>query len=70
MTTVASKEQFLKRLEDIVEGISSTKTKFKKKHDEAKFRRDDLNTQLLGLIDLQRKYAALIKQFKIAFERA
>ena len=70
MATIPSKEQFLKKLEDIVEGISTTKTKFRKKHDDEKTKRDQLNNELLGLIDLQRKYAALIKQFKIAFERA
>ncbi|KAL7020752.1 hypothetical protein ACKWTF_011636 [Chironomus riparius] len=70
MATIPSKEQFLKKIEDIVEGISTTKTKFRKKHDDEKTKRDQLNNELLGLIDLQRKYAALIKQFKIAFERA
>lgn len=69
MTTVPSKEQFLKKFEDIVEGVITMKSKIRKKHDDEKTRRDELNSELLALIDLQRKYAASIKQFKIACEK-
>jgi len=69
MATPYSREQFQKKLEDIVEGVTTTKTKFKRKNDEEKSKRDELNSELLGLIELQRKYAAMIKRFKIACER-
>jgi hypothetical protein len=68
MMTVSSKEQFLKKLEDINEGVQTTKTKFRKKCDDEKSKRDQLNSELLGLIELQRRYAGLIKQFKTLFD--
>lgn len=69
MTTIHSKEQFLKKFEEIVEGVSSTKVKIKRKNDDEKTKRDQLNNELLSFIELQRKYAAMIKQFKIACEK-
>lgn len=66
MATIPSKEQFLKKFEDIVEGVSSTKSKIRRKNDDEKSKRDQLNSELLGYIDLQRKYAAMVKQFRIA----
>lgn len=69
MATIHSKEQFLKKFEDIVEGVIAMKSKVRKKHDEEKIRKDELNKELLALIDLQRKYAASIKQFKLACEK-
>ncbi|KAG5678485.1 hypothetical protein PVAND_008154 [Polypedilum vanderplanki] len=68
MMTVSTKEQFLKKLEDIVEGVSITKSKFKKKYDDEKLKRDQLSSELLNLIELQRKYGSLIKKFKIIFD--
>lgn len=69
MNTISSKEQFLKKFEDIVEGVIAMKSKVRKKHEDEKKRRDEQNTELLGLVDIQRKYAASIKQFKMAFEK-
>ena len=68
MATTESKEQFLKKFEEIVESVIAMKSKVQKKHDEEKVRRDDLNSELLALMDLQRKYAAALKQFKLACE--
>lgn len=59
----------MKKLEEIVEGVSSSKAKIKRKNDDEKARRDQLNSELLSFIELQRKYAAMIKQFKIACEK-
>lgn len=64
------KEQFLKNFNDIVDGTSTTKSKFRKKHDDEKTKRDTLNAELFGFIELQRKYASLIKEFKIACEKS
>lgn len=69
MATLHSKEQFLKKFEDIVEGVSTMKFKIKKKNDDEKTRKDNMNSELLGFIDLQRKYAAMIKQFREACEK-
>lgn len=68
MTTVHTKEQFLEKFEEIVEGVSMTKSKIHRKHDNERKTRDDFNAELLGLIELQRRYAAMIKQFQIACE--
>ena len=69
MATLHSKEQFMKKFEEIVEGILLSKTKIKRKNDDEKTKRDQLNSELLSFIELQRKYAALIKQFKMACEK-
>jgi hypothetical protein len=69
MTTIQSKESFLKKFEEIVEGVATTKTKIKRKNDDEKIKRDQLNSELLGFIEQQRKYASMIKQFKIACEK-
>ncbi|CRL00082.1 CLUMA_CG013364, isoform A [Clunio marinus] len=69
MATPASRDQFLKKFEEIVDGIAATKMKFKHKYDEEKLTRDNLNSDLLVLLDLQRKYAAVVKQFKVACEK-
>lgn len=68
MTTIQSKEQFLKKFEEIVEGVSMSKTKIRRKNEEEKNVQDKLNAELLGFIELQRRYAAMIKQFKLACE--
>lgn len=64
-----SKEQFLKKFEDIVDTIRDMKFKIKKKNDDEKTRKDQLNAELLGFMDLQRKYAAMVKLFKEACEK-
>jgi hypothetical protein len=69
MATIHSKEQFLKKFEDIAEGVSTTKSKIRRKNDDEKTKRDQLNAELLSFIELQRKYAAMIKQFKAACEK-
>lgn len=58
-----AREQFVKQFEDIVEGVRQTRVKVKNKCDEEKSKRDSLNAQLLLLIEQQRKYAAMLKQF-------
>lgn len=57
MTNQQSKEQFIKKLEDIVEGVVNTKIKFKRKNDEEKSRKDEMNSELLSFVDVSRKYA-------------
>jgi hypothetical protein len=69
MTTVQSKEVFLKKFEEIVEGVANSKTKVRRKNDDEKTKRDQVHEELLSFIELQRRYAATIKQFKIACEK-
>lgn len=64
-----SKEGFVKKLEDIVEGMKSSKMKIKAKNDEEKARRDALNNHLSSLIEQQRTYHRTIKKFTVACER-
>lgn len=59
----------MKKFEEITEGITMTKAKIKRRNDEEKTKRDQLNSELLGFIETQRKYAAMVKQFRIACER-
>lgn len=68
MQTVSSKEQFLKQFQEIVDGVSASKGKIQTKCDNEKSKRNELNSELLSLIELQRKYAAAIKQFKLSFQ--
>lgn len=69
MSTISSKEQFMRKFEEITEGVTVTKAKIKRRNDEEKIKRDQLNSELLGFIETQRKYAAMIKQLKIACEK-
>lgn len=57
MTNQQSKEQFIKKLEDIVEGVVNTKIKIKRKNDEEKLHKDEMNSELLSFVDVSRKYA-------------
>lgn len=69
MSNPVSKDQFVKKLEDIVEGVKSSKIKIKAKNDEEKARRDALNNHLSSLIEQQRTYHRTIKKFTLACER-
>lgn len=69
MTTVQSKESFLKKFEEIVDGIANSKTKIRRKTEDEKQKRDLFSSELQSFTELQRKYAATIKQFKLACEK-
>lgn len=69
MSNAASKEQFIKQLEAIVEGVRQTKTKVRHKCDDEKAKRDGLAAQLMCLVEQQRRYAAAIKQFTAECQR-
>ncbi|XP_055919878.1 coiled-coil domain-containing protein 93 isoform X2 [Eupeodes corollae] len=62
MTTPQSREQFLKQFEAIVDGVKQTHNKVLQKCDDEKVKRDALNSQLMHLVEQQRKYAAAVKQ--------
>ncbi|XP_057361661.1 coiled-coil domain-containing protein 93 isoform X1 [Manis pentadactyla] len=64
MASPASRDQFLRQMEQIVEGIKQSRMKMEKKKQENKMRRDQLNDQYLELLEKQRLYFKTVKEFK------
>ncbi|XP_054642895.1 coiled-coil domain-containing protein 93 [Dunckerocampus dactyliophorus] len=64
MSSSSDKEQFLRQMEQIVEGIKQSRIKMEKKKQENKMRRDQLNDEYLELLDKQRLYFKTVKDFK------
>ncbi|TRZ03727.1 hypothetical protein DNTS_009732 [Danionella cerebrum] len=64
MASSGGKEQFLRQMEQIVEGIKQSRLKMEKKRQENKMRRDQLNDEYLELLDQQRLYFKTVKDFK------
>ncbi|XP_029314615.1 coiled-coil domain-containing protein 93 [Cottoperca gobio] len=64
MSSSAAKEQFIRQMEQIVEGIKQNRIKMEKKKQENKMRRDQLNDEYLELLDKQRLYFKTVKDFK------
>lgn len=68
MTSNHSKENFIKQLESLIDGIKQMTNKRRTKVNEEKERRDQLNEKLILLVDEQRRLAGIIKQLKIEFK--
>lgn len=64
MSSAGAKEQFLRQMEQIVEGIKQSRIKMEKKKQENKMKRDQLNDEHLELLDKQRLYFKTVKDFK------
>ncbi|XP_046902295.1 coiled-coil domain-containing protein 93 [Hypomesus transpacificus] len=64
MASSGAKEQFLRQMEQIVDGIKQNRIKMEKKKQENKMRRDQLNDEYLELLDKQRLYFKTVKDFK------
>lgn len=64
MASAGAREQFLRQMEQIVEGIKQSRLKNEKKKQESKMRRDQLNDEYLELLDKQRLYFKTVKDFK------
>ncbi|XP_067891222.1 coiled-coil domain-containing protein 93 isoform X1 [Heterodontus francisci] len=64
MSTTAARDQFLRQMEQIVEGIKQNRMKLEKKKQENKMRRDQLNDEYLELLEKQRLYFKTVKEFK------
>lgn len=62
MMTTHGREEFIQQFEQIVNGVKQTEQKVKNKYNEEKRRREMLNEELQGLLELQRQYAAAVKQ--------
>ncbi|XP_057286317.1 coiled-coil domain-containing protein 93 [Pezoporus wallicus] len=64
MSSSGSRDQFLRQMEQIVEGIKQNRMKMEKKKQENKMRRDQLNDEYLELLEKQRLYFKTVKEFK------
>ncbi|XP_064543753.1 coiled-coil domain-containing protein 93 [Drosophila montana] len=62
MLSPHGREDFIKQFETIVDGVKSAQDKVRHKYNEERMRRDELNEELLSLLELQRQYAAAVKQ--------
>lgn len=69
MSNMHTKEQFVLQMEQTVDGVGQTKLKIQNKLEEEKRKRDAANSQLSALIEQQRKYAVVLKQFTKDCER-
>ncbi|XP_078084291.1 coiled-coil domain-containing protein 93 isoform X1 [Mustelus asterias] len=64
MAASTARDQFLRQMEQIVEGIKQNRMKLEKKKQENKMRRDQLNDEYLELLEKQRLYFKTVKEFK------
>ncbi|XP_062972692.1 coiled-coil domain-containing protein 93 isoform X1 [Elgaria multicarinata webbii] len=64
MASSSTRDQFLRQMEQIVEGIKQNRMKMEKKKQENKMRRDQLNDEYLELLEKQRLYFKTVKEFK------
>uniref|UniRef100_A0A670IDK1 Coiled-coil domain-containing protein 93 n=1 Tax=Podarcis muralis TaxID=64176 RepID=A0A670IDK1_PODMU len=64
MASSGARDQFLRQMEQIVEGIKQNRMKMEKKKQENKMRRDQLNDEYLELLEKQRLYFKTVKEFK------
>lgn len=62
MLSPHGREDFIRQFETIVDGVKSAQDKVRHKYNEERMRRDELNEELLGLLELQRQYATAVKQ--------
>ncbi|KAM4626437.1 coiled-coil domain-containing protein 93 [Discoglossus pictus] len=64
MASSGTREQFLRQMEQIVDGIRQSRNKMEKKKQENKMRRDQLNDEYLELLEKQRLYFKTVKEFR------
>ncbi|XP_070813143.1 coiled-coil domain-containing protein 93 isoform X1 [Pituophis catenifer annectens] len=64
MASPSARDQFLRQMEQIVEGIKQNRMKLERKKQENKMRRDQLNDEYLELLEKQRLYFKTVKEFK------
>jgi len=62
--TSHGKEDFLKQMETIVEGVRQNRLKIEKRQQEEKTKRDALNIQFCQLVEKARQYAKVFKDFQ------
>ena len=69
MGSESAKEQFLTQLEAILESLRQTVTKAEKRRLNEKLKRDQLNDKYMELLEKQRFYSKLIKEFQQVYQR-
>nr|XP_022918328.1 coiled-coil domain-containing protein 93 isoform X1 [Onthophagus taurus] len=65
MMSNVGREEFLRQLDKIVEGVKQSKCRIELNLVEEKQKRDQLGAKLQGLVELQRKYVAAVRQLSI-----
>lgn len=65
MSNSIDKEDFMRQFDSIVTAIKQNKQKVEKRRGEERNRRDKLSKQLLDLVEQQRNYVNIVKQFRI-----
>lgn len=69
MQSSGGKEEFLKQLQSIVDSVRQSKVKVERRLLEEKQKRDQLSHTLQGLVELQRKYVAAVRQLSVECKR-
>ncbi|NP_001085446.1 coiled-coil domain-containing protein 93 [Xenopus laevis] len=64
MASPSVRDQFLRQMEQIVDGIRQSRNKMEKKKQENKMKRDQLNDEYLELLEKQRLYFKTVKEFR------
>ncbi|XP_075037311.1 coiled-coil domain-containing protein 93 [Mixophyes fleayi] len=64
MASSSTRDQFLRQMEQIVDGIRQNRNRMEKKKQENKMRRDQLNDEYLEMLEKQRLYFKTVKEFK------
>ncbi|XP_030386201.1 coiled-coil domain-containing protein 93 [Scaptodrosophila lebanonensis] len=70
MLSQHGREDFIKQFEAIVDGVKSAHDKVRHKYNEERLKRDELNEELQSLLELQRQYAAAVKQLTRECQRS
>uniref|UniRef100_T1HMH9 Coiled-coil domain-containing protein 93 n=1 Tax=Rhodnius prolixus TaxID=13249 RepID=T1HMH9_RHOPR len=63
LKSINAKDEFICQLENIIDGIKHNKLKVEQRRNEERDLKEKLKGQLSSLIDQQRQYASLLKQF-------
>lgn len=69
MASDSAKEQFNQQLEQILESLRQTASKAEKRRQNEKLKRDQLNDKYLELMEKQRLYHKLVKEFQQVYFR-
>ena len=69
MGSESAKEQFLTQLEAILESLRQTVAKAEKRRLNEKLKRDQLNDKYMELLEKQRFYSKLIKEFQQVYSK-
>ncbi|CAH1970704.1 unnamed protein product [Acanthoscelides obtectus] len=69
MSSSSGKEEFLLQFQNIVDSVRQSKMKVEHRLNEEKKKRDELSSTLQGLVELQRKYVAAVRQLSLECQK-